>query len=489
MVAPAGSEGGAVAGRVVARPPAQALPRAVDATLARAGLLAGDLLALAGALAVAVGLRMWVLPWLSPAFWRPTYAFAHYLGLWWLPVVYVGALWHAGLYTRRDPFWEEARRCATGATVAAVLVFALLALAKVGDDVSRPVVVLAWAVLLVALPAVRWGAKVLLVRLGPWRQRVLVVGDGAQAAGLVEALARAPTLGYDVVGVVDDPAAAPERAQALGARDVIVGAAHLGRAEFLALVERLRPVAENVLVAPDVSEMPVLGVEVVGLFEDRTLLLRVPNNLLRPWNLAIKRAFDLVAGTLLAVGALPVVAAAAVAVRLTSPGPAFHVEPRVGRGRRLFPCYKLRTMYVDADARLAAFLRDNPGAAEEWERYWKLRGHDPRVTPVGRWLRRWGLDELPQLLNVLRGEMSLVGPRPYLPRELPLLAGDGMLDVRPGLTGLWQVSGKNALDYRQRVHLDRWYVNNWSLWLDVIILAKTVPAVVHGEAKAASEAG
>jgi undecaprenyl-phosphate galactose phosphotransferase len=453
---------------------------AADA-LARLALAAGDLLTLAVALAVAVGLRASVLPWLSPAFARPTYSVGHYLSLWWLPAVYLAALWHAGLYTRRDPFWEEVRRCAAGATVAAVLAFAVLALAKAGDDVSRPVLVVAWAVLLVALPAARRLTKALLVGLGPWRQRVLVVGDRPQAARLAEALRRAPTLGYEVVGVVDDPQAAPERATALGARDVVVAAPHLRREEFLGLVERLRPVAENVLVAPDLSEMPVLGVEVVGLFEDRALLLRVPNNLLRPWNVAVKRVFDLTAGLLLGALTLPVLLAAAVAVRATSPGPVFHVEPRVGRGRRLFPCVKLRTMYVDADARLAAHLRAHPGAAEEWERYWKLRGHDPRVTPVGRWLRRYGLDELPQLANVLRGEMSLVGPRPYLPRELPLLAGDGMLDVRPGLTGLWQVSGKNALDYQQRVRLDRWYVNNWSLWLDVIILAKTIPALVRGD--------
>ncbi|MDR7532771.1 MAG: exopolysaccharide biosynthesis polyprenyl glycosylphosphotransferase [Armatimonadota bacterium] len=457
------------------------LPRLGTAGLARLSLAAGDLLALGLALAVAVGLRVSVLPALSAAFSRPTYPLSHYFGLWWLPVVYLVALWHAGLYTRRDPFWEETRRCASGVTAAAVLIFAVLALAKVGDDVSRPVVVVAWAVLLGLLPLARWASKRLLVRLGPWRQRVLLVGGGAQTARLAEALGRAPTLGYEVVGVTDDPAVAPERALAARASDVIIAAPQMDRAAFLALVERLRPVAENVLIAPDLSEMPVLGVEVVGLFEDRALLLRVPNNLLRPWNLAVKRAFDLTAGALLGLAVLPVLLAAAVAVRATSPGPVLHVEPRVGRGRRLFPCFKLRTMYTDADERLAAHLRAHPGAAEEWERYWKLRGHDPRVTPVGRWLRRYGLDELPQLLHVLRGEMSLVGPRPYLPRELPLLAGDGMLDVRPGLTGLWQVSGKNALDYQQRVSLDRWYVNNWSLWLDVIILAKTVPALVRGD--------
>jgi undecaprenyl-phosphate galactose phosphotransferase len=138
-------------------------------------------------------------------------------------------------------------------------------------------------------------------------------------------------------------------------------------------------------------------------------------------------------------------------------------------------------MYRDADERLQEYLALHPDAAAEWQRYWKLRGPDPRVTRVGAWLRRYSLDEVPQVFNVLRAEMSLVGPRPYLPRELPMLDGDGMLDVRPGMTGLWQVSGKNALEYTQRVKLDRWYVSNWSLWLDVMILAKSVPAVLRGE--------
>jgi undecaprenyl-phosphate galactose phosphotransferase len=224
----------------------------------------------------------------------------------------------------------------------------------------------------------------------------------------------------------------------------------------------------------------VLGVEALGLFEDRAILLRVPNNLLSPWNLALKRAFDLLAAGLLAVVSLPVLAAAAAAIAVTSRGPVLHVEPRVGWRRREFRCWKLRTMHADAEDRLRDYLARNPQAAAEWERYWKLRSFDPRVTAVGRWLRRFSLDELPQVFNVLRGEMSLVGPRPYLPRELPMLDHEGMLDVRPGLTGLWQVSGKNLLDHRQRALLDRWYVSNWSLWLDVMILAKSLPVLLRG---------
>lgn len=468
--------------RVLAGAARRGLSIAASGAVARVTLAISDLAALAIALSVAVGIRVSVLPRLSPAaFQQPTYPPAHYFELWWLPLVYLAALWHAGLYTRRDPYWEEVRRCLSGATVAAVLIFATLSLARLGDDASRPVVVLTWAVLLIVLPLLRRATKQALVALGPWRQPALIVGRGTQVAMLHQALTRDRTLGYEIVEVIANPKLAPERALVVGARDVILSAPHLDRAEFLRLVEQLRDVAENVIIAPDLAEVPVLGVEVLGLFEDRAILLRVPNNLLRPWNVLTKRLFDLLAGGVLLLLSAPLLAIVAVLIKLTSPGPVFHVEPRVGRRHRLFPCYKLRTMFVDADERLQAYLAQHPEAAAEWQRYWKLRGPDPRATRVGAWLRRCSLDEIPQVFNVMRGEMSLVGPRPYLPRELPMLDGDGMLDVRPGMTGLWQVSGKNTLEYTQRMKLDRWYVSNWSLWLDVMILAKSVPAVLRGE--------
>jgi Undecaprenyl-phosphate galactose phosphotransferase WbaP len=484
MVATSGEKAGAVIGRVRPAARTRALGGAAAGVATQAALAASDLLALALALAAAVGLRVAVLPALSSAFAQPTFPLTHYLQFWWLPLVYLSALWYAGLYTRRDPVWEEVRRCLSGATAAAVLIFAALSIARLGDDVSRPVVVMAWAALLVALPVSRLLTKRALGAVGLWRRRVLLVGDGEQAGHLRRALARDRTLGYEIVEVTADPDRASERAAAIGARDVILSAPRLGRTEFLSLVERLRDVAENVIIAPDLSEVPVLGVEVLGLFEDRTILLRVPNNLLKPWNLAVKRATDLALGGLAALVVLPVLAIAGAAVKLTSPGPLLHVEPRVGRKGRLFPCFKLRTMYLDADRRLDAYLEANPGAVEEWERFRKLRVHDPRATPAGRWLRRYAVDELPQVFNVLRGEMSLVGPRPYLPREMPLVDGEGMLDLRPGMTGLWQVSGKNALDFQQRGTLDRWYVGNWSVWLDLIVLVKTVPLILRGESGA-----
>ena len=446
-----------------------------------AALVASDLAVFGIALSVAVAVRVSLLPALSRAFWRPPYPLAHYVALWWIPLVYLASLSYAGLYTRRDPLWEEVRRCLIGASVGALLIFAVMAIAKASDDVSRPVIVMVWAILLVLLPVSRWVTKEILVALGPWRKRALLVGTGPLADTVARALRRHRTLGYELADTIPDPGSIAERAALAGAQEIIVAAPELERAEMLTLVERLRGIAENVLVAPDLAEAPVLGVEVLGLLEDRALLLRIPNNLRKPWNLAFKRAFDLCLGTALGIMALPFLVWAALAIRLDSPGPTFHVEPRLGRNRTPFACLKLRTMHQDGDDRLAAHLAVHPEAAMEWQQYRKLRSYDPRVTRVGAMLRRYGLDEIPQVLNVLRGDMSLVGPRPYLPRELAQLADEGMFDVRPGMTGLWQVSGKNALDFQERTRLDRWYVNNWSPWLDLIVVVKTLPIIVRGE--------
>ncbi|MCS7172722.1 MAG: undecaprenyl-phosphate galactose phosphotransferase WbaP [Armatimonadetes bacterium] len=467
--------------RVVPLRRSRSLPQAALEGVCVFALLLADLAALLVALWGAVGLRNAVLPLLSSAFLRPAYPVSHYLQLWWLPLVFLAAFAYTGLYTRRMPRWEEIRRCLGAATTGAVLAFALVSVGKLQEEVSRPVLGLTWLGLLVTLPTARGLTKRALVALGPWRRKALVVGEREAALAVASALERDPSLGYEVVGIVPTWERALESAARWGAGDVVVLPSGLGSSDVLRVVESLRPVAENVLLVPDLSEVPVLGVEALGLFEDRTLLLRLPNTLLQPGKFLLKRAMDLVLATLLGLVSLPVVLGAALLVKLDSPGPAFHVEPRIGRGGRRFSCVKLRTMYMDAPTRLAAYLAADPQAREEWARYRKLRGYDPRVTQIGRFLRRWSLDELPQLWNVLQGQMSLVGPRPYLPEELELLSADGMLDVPPGITGLWQVSGRNALDFRTRQLLDRWYVSNWSPWLDLLILLRTPLAVLRGE--------
>lgn len=185
--------------------------------------------------------------------------------------------------------------------------------------------------------------------------------------------------------------------------------------------------------------------------------------------LVVKAALDRIGALAALLALLPLLGVLVLAVRLTSPGPALFTQPRVGRSGELFRIVKLRTMVHGAEAELADGGPKVPG--------------DPRITGIGRWLRRWSLDELPNLLNVLRGDMSLVGPRPDLPGGVVSTAGPEAarrLDVRPGLTGLWQVSGRSALGLDDRVHLDVRYVDEWSLGLDARILARTLVAVVRG---------
>jgi undecaprenyl-phosphate galactose phosphotransferase len=218
--------------------------------------------------------------------------------------------------------------------------------------------------------------------------------------------------------------------------------------------------------------------EPLHAFSHEVLLLRSRNNLQNNFAQFLKRSFDIVFSIILLVLLSPLFVYLIVKVR-ESQGPAFFGHQRVGRESQFFPCYKFRTMVTNSAQVLEELLRTDPVAKAEWEREFKLK-NDPRITPIGDFLRRSSLDELPQLWNVLRGDMSLVGPRPVVQPELEKY-GENVayyLQVRPGMTGLWQVSGRNDVDYETRVALDAWYVRNWSLWNDIVILIKTVRAVL-----------
>ncbi len=198
------------------------------------------------------------------------------------------------------------------------------------------------------------------------------------------------------------------------------------------------------------------------------------------------RLFDLVVASSMCIPAVPVAVVVGLLVRVSSGGPVLYSQERVGRGGETFRCLKFRSMRSDADEVLAELLAGSVEAREEWERSQKLRD-DPRVTRVGRFIRRSSLDELPQLINVLRGEMSIVGPRPLVPTET-VRYGEAMLrvlSVKPGLTGLWQVSGRNDLSYPERVALDVRYVESRSFGSDVLICLRTAQAVVAGESSGA----
>ncbi|HYE48453.1 MAG TPA: undecaprenyl-phosphate galactose phosphotransferase WbaP, partial [Azospirillaceae bacterium] len=389
-----------------------------------------------------------------------------------------------GHYNRRIPFWTELKQLLLAVALAGLLDgFSQYAFKQ---QFSRIWLGTNWVVLAAMIFTIRHSIKAALMAAGAWQCPTLLVGSGDTIRAARAALASERHLGYEVIGHVDigqsdDDAAASAvrhayRTRGAGFVVVAADAADLSRAEPVVneLVRRRIPFA----IIPSIFGMSVLGLRSDYFFSHDVVLLTAQNNLAEPLTRAVKRGFDVVVSSLLLLALAPFFLFAMAVIRRDG-GPAFYAHKRIGMNGRTFGCLKFRTMVTDSDAVLRRLLDSDPEARAEWERDFKLR-NDPRITPIGRFLRRTSLDELPQLINVFRGEMSLVGPRPIVEAEMVRYADDirYYLETRPGITGLWQVSGRNDASYAQRVKLDAWYVKNWSLWHDITILLKTVRVVL-----------
>ncbi|WBB71090.1 sugar transferase [Micromonospora sp. WMMD812] len=365
-------------------------------------------------------------------------------------------------------------------------------------NVSRGFLAISFAVGLVGLEAARFAARKRLHRARSngdgWSRRVLVVGDTAHVLELVLTLRREPYAGYHVVGacipdallapvaqrlgdvpVVGSLRGIPEAAAAIGADTIAVTASgELTATRLRRLGWQLEGTGIDLVVAPaltDVAGPRIHTRPVAGL-----PLIHVEAPEFRGARKLVKGLVDRATATIALTVLLPLLAIIAVAIRLDSRGPVFFRQTRVGQGGSEFGVWKFRTMVVNADELLAELVARN----ETDGLMFKMRD-DPRVTRVGRLLRKWSLDELPQLANVLLGQMSLVGPRPPLPSEVARYDGDvaRRLLVKPGMTGLWQVSGRSDLSWEDGIRLDLYYVENWSLAADLTILWKTFGAVVN----------
>ena len=388
-----------------------------------------------------------------------------------------------GHYTRRKLFWAETRDILVVSFL--TLLIACLADVVFHDSPQKRLVLGIWVLFAPAAVFARMGAKYLLARFNLWQRYIILIGDAARLAEARDALHSDNSLGYRVV-VMFDQTTLDERLEPGVFRSLL----RAYRATRLVLaIDTGSAVGQRVARAvlrdrvpfslvPRTAGLPVLGFERVAFFSNSTVLLNYRNNLANPFARAIKMCLDLFLSIiLLAVLGLPMLLIAALIRR--DGGTALFRHERVGAAGRRFHCLKFRTMVVNADQVLHELLANDPRAAAEWREQQKL-SHDPRITPLGRLLRQTSLDELPQLLNVLRLEMSLVGPRPIVRQEVPKY-GERIADyveTRPGLTGLWQVSGRSDTSYDQRVELDSWYVRNWTAWHDIVIMFKTVPAVL-----------
>jgi Undecaprenyl-phosphate galactose phosphotransferase WbaP len=338
--------------------------------------------------------------------------------------------------------------------------------------------------------------RAILIRLGLWLTPAVIIGSGPLAQNLINILEKHKHIGLKPVAIltrenpqselsggrllIEHPANASRLREEYGISLAIIAEEDLAGGNLETVTEHYAQLFDQVILmssGPAIGSLSVTAVDVGGF-----LGLQVPSSNLNWTGKIVKRSLDLSVASLAAVVALPVFALLYIATRLSSPGPVFYGQRRIGQNGRYFTAWKFRSMVTDAEAVLERHLSRDPELRRQWELTHKLP-NDPRVLPVGKVLRKSSLDELPQLWNVIRGEMSLVGPRPIVDAEVPRY-GDTFAYykmVRPGVTGMWQISGRSNTSYAERVRYDEYFVRNWSVWLDLYILFRTVKTVLLRE--------
>lgn len=390
---------------------------------------------------------------------------------------------------------EELRRIVLGAALVSLVLTAAAFLSKSDGVYSRGVFLCSGLLMALLAPLHRAAVRRVFAARSWWGTPVLILGAGQTARALLASLVAHPALGLKPVACLDDdpgklgdcagiPVAgplsdAPQLARSLRIRHAIVAMPSVDRARLLRILERCGSEFSHITLIPNLFGIASLWVSTQDL--GGVLGLRIRQNLLVPLNRWLKRAIDVCLAAVLGLIALPVIVAAAVWIKLVSSGSPFYTQLREGEGGSTIRIRKLRTMYPDAGPMLHRHLDSDPRALLEWNTYFKLK-QDPRILPgIGRILRRTSLDELPQIWNVLAGEMSLVGPRPFPSYHLEQFGAEFRRfrrKVTPGLTGLWQVASRSNGDLKVQEALDTYYIRNWSLWLDLHILALTVRAVL-----------
>lgn len=404
--------------------------------------------------------------------------------------------WREGLYPGYGLTpQQELKKHATVCLHSGLLLAAALLFVPSVAQLPPGMLIFAWLGTFVTLPIGRALAKRGLHALGLWGRPVVILGAGATGARVARALQRTPLDGLHPMAFFDDdPSILGASIHGVPVSGRLAGAEAWARRHDVghAIValpgldpERLRDLLDSqgrhfrtVQHIPNLAGLPAEDVFASSL--DGMLAIEVRNNLAARRNRWSKRAIDLTGGIFLLIFLTPLLLVLAVWVRLDSRGPILYRSERVGQGGQTFRCLKFRTMVQDAERELDELMDRDPSMREEYERYHKL-SDDPRITRAGRFLRAYSLDELPQFLNVVAGQMSLVGPRPYLTRELPLMGeiGDVILQAKPGMTGYWQVSERNDVTFQDRLEMEAHYVRNWSIWWDIVILVRTIPAVLE----------
>ncbi len=406
-------------------------------------------------------------------------------------------VWSAGcLVSRLIPGWgynpvEHLRRIEIVLAITFAISSVGLFITQTGAQQSRFTLIVSFLLCIVLIPLFRIRVKTLMLQKGLWGVPTVIYGNDQSSAHVLNALMSEPGMGYVPIGIFDNespegsyingiPVLGPLNQNSPNASYAIIAASLISREELIMLLEGPLTIYRKVVIIPDMLDAPSLWIvprDFLGLIG-----LEVTSNLLNPVVLISKRVMDVTLVLISAPFWLPLCGLLALMIWLEDQTSPFFIQERIGHYGEKFSTFKFRTMRPNAEQVLKQALEDNPKLAAEWAEDCKLRD-DPRITRVGSLLRKTSLDELPQLINVLRGDMSLVGPRPLPDYHHNLLSPQikNLRDrVRPGLTGLWQVSGRSESGTKGIELWDAYYVRNWSVWLDLIILFRTIRVVLSG---------
>lgn len=433
-------------------------------TISRLLLITFDILSISLAILLSFYTRDLITPLIDIPFDK---SLEDFFDLYIIFIAIIGMFWYDGLYTKRFDFWHESRLIIRSLFFTFFIVMTYLAITKSVEDFSRFVIVFIFIYSSILLPIFKIIIKKMLFKIGIWQRGAKIYGDDEF---LQKEIFNNPYLGY-----LDS--------NSKMAKTIFINAKKLKSDTLRRIIDKEIRSRHEVIFIPMVEGYELSQSFVYELSNTRTNLIEIKNRLKSKYRVAIQQVFNYTLAILLLPILLPIIGILAFLIKRESPGPIFFAHNRIGKNAKTIPTLKFRSMYSDAKERLEKLLAEDKNIKEEWEKNFKLKD-DPRVTKIGNIMRKTSLDELPQIFNVLKGEMNFVGPRPVIQQEIDQYYksdAEYYLMVKPGITGLWQVSGRSDTDYDFRVSTDKWYVINWSLWLDIVILFKTIRVVFKRE--------
>lgn len=393
-----------------------------------------------------------------------SYPLANYTAFYPLYLVTVTLLAYEGIYNHRYDFWHESRVILKGLVFSFLIIFSYLAMTKSVQEYSRAVIIFSFLFMTLFLPLFKNICKKLLFKLGLWRRKAKIYGN--------DSFLKHEIFENHYLGYIDAEEHMP--------KTVFINSNNADVDRLKHVIQQEIEQSHEVIFIPLIDEYDLTRSHIYGLSNTRTNLIVFQNRLKSRYRLWTKKISDLTMSIILLPLLIPIMLYIAYKIRKEEPGSSIlFKQDRLGQNGKLFTCYKFRTMFEESDEKLKSYLKEHPEEVDFYHIYHKYQ-NDPRITKIGDKLRRTSLDELPQIFNVFKNEMSFIGPRPYMLNEKEKIGEDidTVLTVKPGITGLWQVSGRSDVDFHSRVNLDIWYIRNWNLWMDLVILLKTVKTVL-----------